>query len=276
MEEKIVLGYIGHQIHHLLERQSAHIYTSDLYLAAVCLPEGSDQARYRGLAGSGGPYNCCHTAWGRVEADLVQHLGVSIAKRDFPEGDIAVFQRHWFQGAFYLFFLQHASNLLNSGIHHRKTVRVLQCLNERLHKPQRKNDAGDKNRRGQTAALKKPRSQGKHPQKAGGHDGNTRHIKSIGLLEPCRLGRFILFYSVGVFSIGGTALVERLDDFDSADILHNGRIHVLSCGQNPAVPLFIILHHPHIAEQPDGNGDKRNQSNPPVQYKQIQEHQHRD
>ena len=207
---------------------TAHIYASDLYFSAVRLPEGRDQARNRGLARTGQPHDCGHTAGGCIEADLVQHFVIPVAEGNFPKGDITVFQRYRLQRALHLFFLQHASDFLDGGIYHSKAVRILQRLNERFHKPQRKNDAGNKNRRSQTTALKKPRSKGKYPQKAGGHNGNTRHIKSVGLLEPCRLGRFILFYSVGVFSLGGTALVERLDDFDAADILHNRCIHVLS------------------------------------------------
>ena len=71
-------------------------------------------------------------------------------------------------------------------------------------------------------------------------------------------------------------MVERLDHFDPADVLHDGRVHALSRGQHPLIAGFVILHHAHVAQQTNGKRDQRDQGDTPVQEKQICRHQNGD
>ena len=68
-------------------------------------------------------------------------------------------------------------------------------------------------------------------------------------------------------------MIKCLNDLNAAYILHNRGVHILAGWQHPGIPLFIVLHHAHIAHKANGDGDKGNQSNTPIQNEHINQHQ---
>ena len=111
-----------------------------------------------------------------------------------------------------------------------------------------------------------------HPKKAGGHDGNARHIKAVGLPKPGRFRRLVLLYGICVFSIGRAALIECLNDLNAAYI-PTTEASIFLPAVSTGHTAFIVLHHAHIANKANGDGDNGNQSNTPIQNEHINQHQ---
>ena len=69
------------------------------------------------------------------------------------------------------------------------------------------------------------------------------HIRNTNL--RFNLDKGVGLYAVGEAGIGLLALVERLDDLNAADILHNGAVHGLGGFDRALVLLAVASHHRH-------------------------------
>ena len=140
VKQKIILRHIGYDVHHLRKWKISYIDASYLDRTTVCFPKGSNQTGNSRLTRSRRSNDRSNSIRYCIKTDIVQYFYISIAETNIFQGNMMIFKLHMTTWAVQFCCIQKYRYLLHSRIYHSKTVCILQCLNQRIHKPQRQNN----------------------------------------------------------------------------------------------------------------------------------------
>lgn len=146
-----------------------------------------------------------------------------------------------------------------------KKAASLGDLHQRRNKPQRHHQGHQKDRERKTSLHVEPRSHWKGPQKRRREDRPGRRVPKPALAPPCHGGIVEIADRIGILSIGSCRPVERLDDLNAVDILHQSTVHLVGRSHVVLHAGPISPHHGGKKEGAQRNCHQCGQPHPPVQ-----------
>ena len=269
VEQKIILGYIANQIHYLLWRKFFCVNTSNGDMPASNIPIRGDKFRNRGFTRAGRSYQCRCGSLLDVQGDAVQNLCILISKSHIPQGNIQSFEIFPLGRTIQIRLGQYGSNFSGDSSNFRKIIRQKDSCNQWPHNAKRKNGNGDKVRSRQRAVHIEQASHRQHTNQYGRPNRHHQSRIALGGFHPVQHEIHALTDSLCKLSIGGSTLIERLDDLNPIDVLHSGGAHILTCLNNSTVFFRVFLHLGHVTEHPDRYRNQGYQCHSPIQHKQV-------
>ena len=246
VKEVVVLGDKGHLVIELLQWDPLQVLSAQGDGAGGYIPKAGDQLGDGGLARARGPHKGGHAPGGNGEGHIVEHLLVRVvAERHMGELDVPAPELHRRFPVILLRPVQDGVHRAHDGAHFGKAVHKVHSGQQRPGNAQGQDDGGDKGLDGQTpSGIEEPahRQNGDH---GGGRDGTGQRDRHLAALHPVVEVGGVGLYAVGEAGIGLLALVERLDDLNAADVLHNGAVHGLGGLDRALILLAVASHHRH-------------------------------
>lgn len=160
---------------------------------------------------------------------------------------------------------QKGGDLFQIALDHADLLHGFGYLHQRRNKPQRYHQGYQKDRERKASLHVEPRSHWKGPQKRRREDRPGRCVPKPALAPPCHGGIVEIADRIGILSIGSCGSVERLNDLNTVDILHQGTVHLVGRSHIVLHARPISPHHGGKKEGAQRNCHQCGQPHPPVQ-----------
>ena len=170
---------------------------------------------------------------------------------------------------------QNLIHLGHGGPHLSQRIHEIESRHNRSRHAQGQNDDCNKSFNGKAAVQVKEPADGQHRQHLRREKGVSHGHAKLAALHPVEIILGVGADLVGQPGVGFLSLIKCLNDLDAVDVLDHSAAHFVGGLHCALVILLIAAHDHHHKSEGHRKYHQGQKRQPPVQYKEINQRQHR-